>query len=66
MSKLEQARKEYKQGIITFKELESIFDKEATDSEKNLLWCTPTFDRPGVIIGRTQQELDNEFNSLIE
>lgn len=62
---LNQARLEYHKGNITFKELDKVFFKKASKKEKKRFWNSPVFDRSGVVIGKNQTELDDDFNEII-
>ena len=62
---LQEMRKKYKNGEIEFKELDKFFFENASTEEKNRFWNAPVFDRPNVVIGMTQEEMDIEFNKII-
>lgn len=62
---LEKARKEYKKGNISFKELDKIFFQNSNDKQLDVFWSAPVFDRPGVIIGKNKAQRDLEFNKII-
>ena len=49
-----------------FKKLEKVFFEEATDAMIEQLFHTPTFDRPNYIEGKSQAQMDAEFNKLME
>lgn len=63
---LEEARKEYNKGKITFKELDHIFSLKATSKELNEFCKTPVYDRPNFVIGKSQKEMNKEWNNLIK
>ena len=62
---LEEARKRFREGKITFAELDIIFYKKASESEKEELWRANTWDRPLIIEGKTQSQRNQEWNKLI-
>lgn len=62
---LETARKEYKEGKITFDELDHIFSLKATNKQLNDFMKTPVYDRPNFVIGKSQKEMDNEWEDII-
>jgi len=61
---LKTARKEYKQGKITFNELDHIFSLKATNKELDDFMKTPVFDRANFIKGMSQKEMDAEWESI--
>jgi hypothetical protein len=60
------ARQKYKNGEITFKELDAIFFEKGTDEEIKEFCNSPVFDRPMVVEGLNQKERDNSFNSIFD
>jgi hypothetical protein len=60
------ARQKYKNGEITFKELDAIFFEKGTDEEIDAFCNSPVFDRAGVVEGLNQKERDNNFNSIFD
>lgn len=63
---LDQARLKYKNKIISFEELDDIFWKYASDTEKELVFKAPVYDRPLVIEGINQEERNNMWNKQCE
>jgi hypothetical protein len=63
---LETARKEYKNGSITFNELDHIFSLKATNKELNDFMKTPVYDRPNFIIGKNQKQMDDEWETMLK
>ena len=63
---LETARKEYKDGKITFEELDHIFSLKATNKELNDFLKTPVYDRANFVIGKSQREMDKEWESMLK
>lgn len=61
---IEKARQQYRNSEIDFKELHRIFFDHATDSEKEDFWSAPVYDRPGVIQGKSQSQMDQEWDAL--
>lgn len=61
---LQEMRKKYKNGEIEFKELDKFFFENASTEEINRFWNAPVFDRPNVVIGKTQEEMDTEFDKI--
>lgn len=59
------AREDYEKGKITFDELHNVFFKLAPSTEIDRFWGAPVYDRPGVVLGRTPQQLDKEWEDLI-
>ena len=64
--KLEKARANYRNKEITFKQLIEVFEKEATEQEKEALWECPVFDRTGFIMGKNKKQLDDEWDELVK
>ena len=64
--KLAKGRKDYQNKIINFWELEKIFYKYATESEKERYENAPRFDCEKIVIGISQEQIDAEFESLIK
>jgi hypothetical protein len=58
------ARDKYHNNKISFLELDAIFFKFASSQEKEKFWNTPVFDRPNIIIGKSQCEIDKEWRLM--
>ena len=48
-----------------FKKLEKVFFEEATEDMIEQLFNTPVFDRPNYIEGKSQAQMDAEFNAIV-
>ena len=60
------SRKDDKNLQEDFKKLEKVFFEEATEDMIEKLFHTPFFDRPNYIKGKSQAQMDAEFNKLME
>ena len=69
--KLIEARKEFKNRpknsyiYDEFKKLKEVFFEVATEQMKDEYWNTPLFDKPNYIEGKSQEQMDKEFNDII-
>tara|TARA_R110000850_G_scaffold87797_1_gene188625 strand:- start:16906 stop:17115 length:210 start_codon:yes stop_codon:yes gene_type:complete len=66
ITELDKARKDYKEKKISFNDLEKIFFTVGRDKEMNAFYNSPVYDRPNVIVGLTQEEMDVQWNEIIK
>lgn len=55
---LEQARRKFSEGAITFAELERLFWMQAGDNEKDKYIKSPLYDQAKVIMGKSHTDLE--------
>ncbi|MEN6621966.1 MAG: hypothetical protein ABFD50_10500 [Smithella sp.] len=64
--KIEQARANYKNGVIKFAELNNLFIQYATEEELSELLSAPVFDRVSVVKGKSKSRIKQEWNSFVK
>lgn len=63
---LKEAREKYKNGELTFKQLDIIFFKKASEEEKQTFWAAPVYDRPFIVEGLSKNQIDEKFNKILK